>query len=153
MLVQGLAELAATVGLAALGKEVQDPPAGPGDPVDALSAIDEPQHLDPLRQPPRGGPVDDVGNSLQFPRRDPCRGHLDAVNPDLVQQRHGDVRLLVRGEGDPLGLFTIAERGVHDQNRAGGIGHARVSVGIVGCGRLLDGCRPRGHKPLVRVIF
>ena len=139
--VQGLAELTATVRLAALGEQVQHPPPGAGDPLHAAPPVHEPQHLHALRQPARGRPIDDPGQRVLLPRRDPRRGHLDAVHPHQVQQRLGDVHLFVRGEGHPMGLLAVAKRRVHDQDGAGGVGHGQ------GLGKR-QGSRTRACSPL-----
>ena len=65
--------------------------------------------------------------AVEFPGGDPRRGDLDAVHADRLQQDLGDAELLHRGEGDPLGLLAVAQRGVEEADGAPwrGVGHVR----------------------------
>ncbi len=127
MLFQGLAELAVTVLLAALGEQIDDPPAGTADPVHALPAVDEAQHLDATREVAPLGPVDDLRHRIGLAAGDPRRGHLDAIDPHQFQQCLGEIDLFVRRKGHALGLLAVAQGGVHDEDVAAGLAHAGAS--------------------------
>ena len=97
-----------------LGQEVDGATTTVGNPVDRLAAIDESQHFYAVQTVYLTGIAANHRHCLLLAIRDSRRAHLDAIYIDLVQQLASHNEFLVRQEGYAIGLFAIAQRGVHN---------------------------------------
>ena len=128
VLFRRLLQLVFAVSARAFAEQVDDVPAARADPVDGGMVVHEAQHLHAVQQSVFRGPGADVAHGLVLAFRYPCRGHLDAVNPDVAQQRLGDVQFLLRQERHSAGLFAVAEGRVHDFYQAFFFSHSSIFV-------------------------
>ena len=114
MLLGGLVQLLGAMLQGALGKEVDGATTTVGYPVDRQAAINKAQHLYAVQTVYLTGIAANHRYGLLLAIRHTRRGHLDAVDIDLVQQFASHDEFLVWQETDAIGLFTITQRRVHN---------------------------------------
>ena len=114
MLLYGFLQLTAAVFLTTLSQQVHHLTARLGNPLDGIATIDEAQYLDTVKLVYLTGIAADHLHSILVAVAHLCRGHLDTVHVDVLQQHPGNHQLLVRQEAHAGSLLTIAQRTVHD---------------------------------------
>src|SRR5690554_4142167 len=77
----------------AFGQQVQDLATGGFYPVEGDLAVYKTEDFYFVETVVFGGPLGDALNGSEFPFRDPCRGHFEAVDFQLVEQEAGDGQL------------------------------------------------------------
>ena len=114
MLLYRFLQLTATVFLTTLSQQVHHPTARLGNPLDGVVAIDEAQYLNTVELVYLTGIAADHFHSILVAVAHLCRGHLDTVHVDVLQQHPGNHQLLVWQEAHAGSLLTIAQCTVHD---------------------------------------
>jgi hypothetical protein len=113
MLRERFAELVVAVLFTPLRQQVQHLAAGGNDPVDAVRAIDEAQHLDALEVAVVFRPARDRADRVLFTGRHARRCNLDTIDVQRLEQRLRDVQFFAGREGHALRLLAVAQGGVH----------------------------------------
>ena len=114
MLLYGFLQLTATVFFTTLSQQVHHLTARLGNPLDGVASINEAQYLDTVEHVYLTGIAADHLHSIFVAVAHLCRGHLDTIHVDVLQQHPGNHQLLVRQEAHTGSLLTITQRTVHD---------------------------------------
>ena len=98
----------------ALGQQVDHAAAHGPRPVDRRLPVDEPQHLDAVRESQGVGPVRDAADGAALAVARASGRDLDPVHLDLFQQAPGDGQLLGGRHRHAFRLLAVPEGGVQD---------------------------------------
>ena len=109
-----LLQLFLTMAQRAFRQEVDGLAATTPDPIDTLAAVHETEYFDMFEFVDLLRIAADHADGLFLTFGDTGRGHLDAIDIEVVEEHTGDDELLVGQETDTAGLLTVAQGGVHD---------------------------------------
>ena len=114
MLLQRLLQLVLAMTLTTLAEQVDVAAFAVVDPVERSRAIHKSEHLHPVKHACLTSPSADTLHRFLLSVRHTRRSHLNAIHIQVHQQHTGNHQLLVGHKTDAVGLFTIAQRRVHD---------------------------------------